>query len=97
MNCTAWNSVRAKPLASRPERRAEHGVEDRHDDEQPQRAGDLEPTHPDRECRCDDGLHDGEQSEGEAVAEHEVALAHRGREQPLERARLPLAQRRDAR
>ena len=36
-----------------------------------------------------------EQAEREGVAEHEVALAHRRREQPLEGARLPFAQGRD--
>ena len=87
MNWTAWNSVRANPLASRPSAVPEHGVEDGDDDQLPQRPGDVEAADVDGERRGDEGLQDRHHAEGQGVAEHEVALAHRRREQPLEGAR----------
>ena len=49
MNCTAWNSVCAKALDEEPERRTEHGVGDRDQPQQPDRAGDVEAERPDAE------------------------------------------------
>src|SRR6266545_5821070 len=76
-----------------PERTPQDGVGHRHDGQQPDRPVDLEAENPDGEGDREDRLKGGQQSEGERVAEQEVALAHRHREQAFEGAAGALAQR----
>ena len=96
MNCTAWNSVCANARDEQAQRGAQHRVGDRDHAEQPDRPGDVEAEQADADRDGQRGLDGGHQPEGERVAEQEVELAHRHREQPLEGAAGALAQRGDA-
>ena len=92
MNWTAWNSVVAKALTNRPS--AVPSTASTTATTPSSQTGPLtsSPSRPtltaDRQRRLDRG----EQAEGEGVAEQEVELAQRHREQPLEGAAAALAQ-----
>ncbi|SIH77808.1 Uncharacterised protein [Mycobacteroides abscessus subsp. abscessus] len=80
-----------------PECGPEQGVGDRDDEEEAERTVDRQSAHPHREGDGDRRLDDREEPEGECVAEDEVALAQRHRQQALEGAAAPLTQGADAR
>ena len=97
MNCTAWNSVRANAETNRPSAVPSTASTTATTISIQTGAGDVEVEQPHAEPDRERGLDGGHQPEGERVAEQEVELAHRHREQPLEGARRALAQRRHAR
>src|SRR5690606_29822840 len=77
------------------ERCAEQRVEERHQEQQPGTADDVEPEEPHRQTGGEGGLDDREGTEGEGVAGDQVALAERHGEETFEGAGGPLAQGRD--
>ena len=89
--------MRANPLASSPRAVPSSASNSAMTHEEPQRAEDVEAAHPDGEPGGDDRLDDGHGPERQGIAEHEVALAERRREQALQRAGRALAQGGDAR
>jgi len=74
MNCTAWRLRPGEGADRRAERGARQGVERRDQEEQPQRAADVEPDSGQRDHRDDAHLGDRGQAECQGVAGEQAQL-----------------------
>ena len=74
------------------QRRAEDGIGDRDHAQQPDGTVDVEPEQTDADRHRQRRLHGRDRAEGEGVADQEVELAHRHREQAFEGAAAAFAQ-----
>jgi hypothetical protein len=97
MNCTTWNSVRAKALASRPNAVPSSASAIATTKSSQTDPFDLQSAHQGRVADGHGGLQDGEQSERQRVSEDEVTTSQRHRQQTLERSAASFTQGRDAR
>ena len=95
MNWTAWNSVWANALTKRPNDIPRIAFATASSTISSSAWPVSSPRRPNPTMRDDDGLHDRDDGEGDPVAEQQLDLRQRRRQQPLERPRRPLAQHRD--